>query len=534
MKNTSKIGFSRLSADDVGILLVIASVLLGGWFRIFPAFLAGFPVNDGGMFHVMINDLQANHYVLPLSTTYNNLNIPFAYPPLAFYISAGISDLFNIPPIEIVRWLPGIVNTLCIVAFYFLAKEFLEDKLTSAAATFIYAMIPHMSEWLSMGGGLTRSFGMLFMILTILYAHRLFTNDNRQNLWGTIVFGSLTVLSHPESIIYAIGICIFIWLIRSRTLKGFLQGVLVAVGVLLLTAPWYGLIIKRYGIETLVGAAQTGSHSLWSPFILLNMDGITAEPYLDLLGVICILGIVMLVIKKKYVIPVMLILIYLIEPRSAHIIGIIPLALAGGFFIADIILPAISETKIDFENTIEKNSTRNAIILFAILAPYILINSAYQGFLVSQNHINETEQNAMRWVKENTPANSQFLVLTGDADAMCDSVSEWFPSLTQRTSVTTLQGREWLLGNKFGEFNNKRTSIQQCINEDLSCIDRQIKYFTTDLDYIYISNKPTTSKCVPVDASSRTTRDVVPSLKMSSNYDLVYSTKDIFVFKRNK
>jgi hypothetical protein len=534
MKYTSKIGFSKLSADDVGTLLVITSVLLGGWFRIFPAFLAGFPVNDGGMFDVMIKDLQTNHYMLPLYTTYNNLNIPFAYPPLAFYFSAGISDLFNIPPVEIVRWLPGIVNTFCIVAFYSLAKEFLEDKLTSAAATFVYAMIPHMSEWLSMGGGLTRSFGMLFMMLTILYAHRLFTNNSPQNLWGTIVFGSLTVLSHPESIIYAIGICVFIWSIRSRTLKGFLKGVLVAVGVLLFTAPWSGLIIKRYGIVTLVTAAQTGSHSPWSPLILLNMDGITAEPYLDLLGAICILGILMLIIKKKYIIPVMLVLIYLIEPRSAHIIGIIPLAMAGGFFIAEVIVPAISKTKIVTENTIEKNSMRNAILLFAIIGPYILINSAYQGFLISRNHINETEQNALHWVKENTPAYSQFLVLTGDADAMCDSVSEWFPALTKRTSMTTLQGREWLLGNKFDEFKNKRTSIQQCINEDLSCIDRQIKYFTTSLDYVYVSNKPITNNCIPVDVSSRKTREVVTSLKTSSNYVLIYNTEDIFVFKRNK
>jgi hypothetical protein len=179
-------------------------------------------------------------------------------------------------------------------------------------------------------------------------------------------------------------------------------------------------------------------------------------------------------------------------------------------------------------------SKRNVIILFAITAPYILINSIYQDFLISKNHVNETERTAMQWVIDNTPANSQFLVLTGNADAMCDSVSEWFPALTQRTSLTTLQGREWLLGSKFDDFANKRTSIQQCINEDLSCIDQQISYFTTDLGYIYISNRLTTNKCVPDDATSRKTRDVVTSLKTSSDYDLVYNTRDIFVFKSIK
>jgi hypothetical protein len=162
------------------------------------------------------------------------------------------------------------------------------------------------------------------------------------------------------------------------------------------------------------------------------------------------------------------------------------------------------------------------------------MNSIYEGFLISQNHVNETERTAMQWVMDNTPANSQFLVLTGDTDPMCDSVSEWFPALTQRTSLTTIQGREWLLGNKFEEFSNQRASMQECINEDSSCVNRQIKYFTTAVDYIYISNKPTTSKCIPLDATSRRTRDVITSLETSPAYSIVYSAKDIFVFKRDK
>jgi len=528
MRNMPKLGgFSKLNSDDIGTLLVIASILFGGLFRIFPAFLAGFPVNDGGMFYVMIKDLQANHYLLPLYTSYNNLNIPFAYPPLAFYIGAGLSDILHISPIEIVRWLPGIVNIFCVPTFYFLAKEITGNKLTSAAAAFIYALIPHMSEWPSMGGGLTRSLGMLFMTFTALYAHRLFTQDNRANLWKTILFGSLTVLSHPESILYALGICVYIWVTKSRTLKGLIDGIWVSMGVLLITSPWYGLVIKNHGIQTLIAATQTGRHSIWSPFILINMDGITAEPYLDLLGAICILGVMLLIIRRQYIIPGMLILIYLIEPRSAHTVGNISLAMAGGFFITEALLPALAQTG-------NKPEKRSAIILFIVTMPYLLINSTYQGFLISQNHVAETERTAMQWVMDNTPANSLFLALTGDADAMCDSTSEWFPALTQRTSLTTLQGREWLLGNKFDEFTNQRGNIQQCINEDLSCVNQQIEYFTTNLDYIYISNKATTSKCAPLDATSRKTRDIVTSLKASSEYTLVYDAKDIFIFKRNK
>ena len=78
----------KLSADETGVLLLLAAIIFGAWFRIMPAWLAGFPVNDGGMFYTMILDLQANHYAAPLFTTYNHVSIPYAYPPLGIYIGA--------------------------------------------------------------------------------------------------------------------------------------------------------------------------------------------------------------------------------------------------------------------------------------------------------------------------------------------------------------------------------------------------------------------------------------------------------------
>ena len=156
-----------LSTNELGTLILFGAILFGAWFRIMPAWIAGFPINDGGMFYTMILDLQTNHYIVPLFTTYNHASIPFAYPPLGFYVGAGLSDLLNISPLVVIRWLPGIINAACIPAFYFFAKEVLNNKFQGAIAAFIYAMTPHLTSWLSMGGGLTRSFGMLFMLLTL-------------------------------------------------------------------------------------------------------------------------------------------------------------------------------------------------------------------------------------------------------------------------------------------------------------------------------------------------------------------------------
>lgn len=521
MNNRVKVTVSALNRNQVGNLLAVVSILLGGWFRIYPAFLAGFPVNDGGMFYTMIMDVQANHFWLPFNTSYNSLNIPFAYPPLAFYVGAVASYFFQVSLEEVIRWLPGIVNILCLVAFYFLAKEILIEPLVSGVSTFVYAMIPHMYEWPSMGGGLTRSFGMLFMMLTVLYAYRLFKNENQRDFLATVIFGSLTVLSHPESIVYTLGVCVCAWYGQSRTFKGFLYGVYIAIGVLLITLPWYGTIIYRHGIDVLLSAVQTGKHSLWSPLILMNMDGITSETYLDLLGVVCVLGIAVLVIRKEYFIPLMLIVIYLVGPRSAHTIGNIALALSGGFFITEVVLPSIG------------NSRRGFVIFLIIILPYLFINSAYQGYMIAKNHVGLSDRSAMQWVSQYAPVGSQFLILTGNTDAMCDSVSEWFPSLAKQSSLTTVQGREWLLGEKFQEFVDKRAEIQQCISEDLECINQRLGYFAKNIDYIYISNTPTMFRCVP-NGVSQATPNVVKHLKLSSDYSLVYNLDGIFIFKNGK
>jgi len=516
---------SKPSKDDIGILILFAAILFGGIFRLLPSWLAGFPVNDGGMFYVMMKDLQANHYIPPLYTSYNQINIPFAYPPLAFYIGAGLNDLFNISLLNILQWLPAFIHTACIPALYFLAKELTGDKVTSATAAFVFAMTPHLNTWLSVGGGLTRSFGTLFLILTILFSYRLLVKNDTQSTGWTILFGSLTVLSHTESTVFAIGIPIYIWLAKSRSLKSLLQGGLAALGVLLFAGPWYGMVISRHGLETLLSALQTGGQTIWAVLRLINIDIITEEPYLDLLGVFGVLGMATLLIKKQYFIPAMLVLTYLIQPRSAHTVGNIPLAIAAGLFVTEILLPAI--LKLD-----EKNTSRSAKVLLAILTPYLLINSVYQGFILSQNHVSNSEQTAMQWIKENTPRHSQFLVLTGEPDAMCESSAEWFPALTERTSLSTLQGREWLSGTTFGEFIGHRASIQSCLDNGLKCLKSESPYFGADYDYIYVSIQTPTSNCRPAEASNRTTRGLITELESEQQYSVVYRSEKVVLFEK--
>jgi hypothetical protein len=73
-----------LSREEWGWLMFGLTLFLSILLRIFPGILTSFPINDGGLFVVTARDLRFNGFALPSFTTYNNFNIPFAYPPLGF------------------------------------------------------------------------------------------------------------------------------------------------------------------------------------------------------------------------------------------------------------------------------------------------------------------------------------------------------------------------------------------------------------------------------------------------------------------
>ena len=158
---------------DWPALLLFTALLFGAIVRFWPAFTNGFPLNDGGMFYSMILDLKENDYQLPEFAEYNSVDIPFAYPPLGFYVAAFLSDasttlsagLLPVSVLQILLWLPALVNTLSIFFFYKLAGQVLNSRLSASLAVMIYALSSRAFLWQVMGGGITRAFGMLFLIL---------------------------------------------------------------------------------------------------------------------------------------------------------------------------------------------------------------------------------------------------------------------------------------------------------------------------------------------------------------------------------
>src|SRR3972149_806702 len=87
-------GLRALAGETNLAMLVACAVSLGLVVRLqYVLAAAGLPINDGGMFFAMTEDIRRAGYALPEYTSYNGGAIPFAYSPLGFYLAAVLADV---------------------------------------------------------------------------------------------------------------------------------------------------------------------------------------------------------------------------------------------------------------------------------------------------------------------------------------------------------------------------------------------------------------------------------------------------------
>lgn len=512
-----------ITRDEWGTLILILSCVVGAYMRFSPTMLAGFAINDGGMFAVMVDDLRANHFLLPAFTTYNHLNIPYAYPPLGFYFGALASLILGLDSTQVVRWLPAFFASLSIPAFYFLALRLLKNKFHAAVSTFFFALMPRALSWFVMGGGLTRSPGQFFMLLTLAVVIRLYEEKRRSDIFLAGVFGGLAVMSHPEAAVHTLVSAIFLWLMLSRSRESFVHSIFVGVVVAVVSVPWWVTVISNHGLAPLLSGAATGSK--FAAVFNLLFFVFTEEPYATVIAVLGLIGIAHRLIRRDYLLPLWMAIPFFIEGRSAAGPAAIPLAMLAALGLVEVIVPAIqpSPAKDAEVSSVERN-------VFIYLVLYLIFSTAQFGIRLSDAKLYPPDEEAMRWVWENTPDDSRFLVLTGTTSVSCDSVMEWFPAISGRKSLFTVQGTEWTKGAGFNEYVRSTYAVQDCLaNGDMACLDDLVD--RAGYDYIYVSKILRVNNCGAL-APQREFPYFVESLKSDLGFEVVYETDGVLISRR--
>ena len=515
----------------ISVFFLAWAILFGVLIRLYAAWKASFPMVDGGMFLTMARDLQASHYLLPAITSYNNIQIPYAYPPLGFYLLAGINDLFNISLLSLLKWLPAIFSSLTIPAFSLLAHCTLKTNYRAALATLIFALTPQAFEWQLMGGGLTRSLGALFAILVVYFAIRMFQEKSLKMMAGTILMGALTIYSHPEWALQAATASFLVWWFFGRNRVGTIQALAAVIGILALTAPWWDVIAVRHGLGTFLVASQTpqGGWLFWWPLATMNFTGSTNI----LVAGLGLIGIFICLKNKEYFLPAWVIACFLVDMRSANHVVPIQLALLATVTLREMVFPwfLVPRSNEIGKVPVVKNAFHNrlcqALMVFLFIA---LLSNSFTSVsnLAVFNVLQVQERQAMEWVRENTPADSHFVAIGWMDSPWVSPLTEWFPALSERYNLTTVQGREWLPGDQnVNPWIDNFEAIQSCQYQTIACLENWSVSHGEPFDYIYISLQNPTDPSGTIRLSS-----LYLSLSASQNYKLVYDGSTIKIYWR--
>jgi hypothetical protein len=518
----------KTETERLNILILVFGLLLGAYARFLPTLMVGFPVTDGGLFYEMTKALQASHYSLPIFVEYNGMSIPFAYPPLGFYVTGLVSDIVKMPLLEAFRWIPAVGSVVFTIAFFPMASIILKSPLKGSLATVFFALLPRSISWYIMGGGVTRVMGELFLILTLFSAYKLFTAPSNKYLVMTILFGSGVVLSHPEAALHTISLCIVLWAFFGRSKEGMKNALLVALGVIVVTAPFFLTVISRHGLQPYLSAAQTGFQSPLA-WVAILTGSFADEKFVTFISALALLGLVVTLVRREFLLAVFLFLPAFMEPRSAAAISIIPWAMLAAIGFVDIVVPGlyILGNKLFEVSDIEVNwhvyFGKSPAIKIALTA---LIFYAFAGAVLSDQvypkvSLTAADRAAMKWVADNLPHQSRFIVLTGEPETFADAISEWFPVLSKSKSVATVQGYEWMPGLPFRQKLIQYYDLQACMNKTYKCVEQWEEKTNNQSDYFFIS----------LDGLSKNKNALLTSFMESENYQLAHQEMDVYIFK---
>jgi len=354
-----------------------------------------------------------------------------------------------------------------------------------------------------MGGGLTRSLGFLFAILTIRQVHLLYTHGEKRLVLSTILYGALTSLTHPGATWFTLYSVAILFLFYGRNRLSFYKSLIASVGVLAVTAPWWGIIYALHGFTPLLSAFHTDYHS-WYSWIPLIFFDFSSEPYLPIMAIMGFLGMYACFVENEFFLPTWLATVLILDPRGA--IGyttVPPLAMLAAIGAVKVILPGMESLKRDrrlhrnggeqplndsdaiwrgyFERPISKPILGMLLIYGTISA--FGFPSSYESSLYT---LPRQERDAMQWVASNTPESSRFVIVSSNRPGR-DAASEWFPVLAQRTSLATFQGYEWLPDNQFYRHLSLYHALQNCANEDIACLDHWSTQSGSAFTHVYIS-----------------------------------------------
>lgn len=481
------------------------------------------PAYEGGLFLDIAETIRANGYRLPTHIPgYTESGVPFAYPPLGFYLLAVALDVTAVEPTTVLLVAPGLVLLVSLVPFYYLARELLDTTEQAGLATVAFAVTPGVLRWHISAGGVVRTPALLFALAGAYTGVRLFRDGDRHWLVLSALLFGLVVLTHPHYAAFFGVTYLVLFAVLDRSRRGFARGATVAIGGALAAAPWWIQVVSVHGPDVFLAASGThkglagGIDRLETVFVrpIREVDALTPF-YLAVYA-----GTAYALLRRRYLLPTWLFAVgYLIGKRRFVFV-------AGSMLVAVLLLEAVVPTIRAFATTRRgrrlASVTVVALVVFSGTTVGVLFASG--GLATAHDHssslpgtVDEDDRRAMAWLAANTDSDATVLVL-GDT-------AEWVPYYTNRTIAVGPWGMEWVSTDRYYQEVERFRAVSRC--DSPSCLTAQSRAAGVSPDYVYVPKGEYTVRGKEHWNGEWITRDI----GAGDPYRPVYETDGVVVFQ---
>lgn len=481
------------------------------------------PAYEGGLYLQMAEAIVQSGWRLPMDVPgYTTGGIPFAYPPLLFYVLGIVMRTTGLDPVALQLYLPGLITIAYLVPYWFIASEILPTRRQVGLATVLFAVTPAVLQWHISAGGIVRSIAM-FLTLTGLYSGiKLFKTGKRRWLIASTVLFGLVVLSHPVYAAYFGLSYLLLYLCLDRSAVGLARGGVVAIGGLAIASPWWLTVVDRYAFETLLGATRTRSSigGGLTRIVRQFVHPITVLEPQSAFYVGAFTGALYALRRRRFLLPLWLVL-------GSYGIGADRFTFVAGSMLTamvlfELVLPSITDR---LDRAPSRGVAAGGVIAIVVLSAGI-VGVAYAGGALNTAHVNSStmpqtvdpaDRAAMDWVEGNTSNTADFAVV-GDS-------AEWFPYYANRTILVSPWGTEWTSPGEFRRNLVRYVALSSC--DSARCLEGVLQYVSGSADYVYVPSEAYTVRGKERAAPGR----LLESLRDSAHFEQRYENEGVVIFE---
>ena len=404
----------------------------------------GAPFRLGGLFLAFSEQILKENFALPATIPYYSSNgLPFAYPPLPFYVQALVLRVFHPHGFASVNFLPPLAAALSVPSFYYLVRQIASSRLEAWGMLAAFAFIPNTFLDPIEAGGLSEAFGALAIIWYAAFLVRAYKNPGWAATLLAGLFLGICILSSPGSAVAApVLSLVYVFLlglraVRERRLDPLYAPAAIALIGLLVSAPYWLTVALRHGpgifLGSVLGQFQTGQRTSFlqqslERLLTLNLSSIRNNSFLW--SALTFLGMLSSLAGPGAYLAVLFILFSLLPREGIWLSAIIASLLAG----KGLVLAA---------ETLRPARLSYRWVGALLLAVFIIVGISTA--VLSIESILRDRQAALP-AEQAAALEKHAALIPPDAKVIGignDGFMEWAPQLLKREVVNTPFGLEW-------------------------------------------------------------------------------------------